>query len=118
MTGMSPGLTPQLDDPYRGLEFFTRKEIMRIAIDNGLRLYQQLVIKDQKLGTLSSHVSVMDACLEHVVVNLSKYMNDHVMGLAFARAEQQLSHQEDPWVLSIMRERERAALMEAAMGGS
>ena len=120
LTALSPmptGFAAGLNDPYSDLDFFTRKDVMKMAFETGMRFYQQLVIKDQKLAGSEKHHAEMENCLDHMVTNLAIYLNDTRMGLAFAKAEKQLSHQEDPWVLAMMRERARAAMMAAAMGG-
>jgi hypothetical protein len=116
-SALPTGFAAGIQDPFQDLDFFTRKDIMKMAFESGVRFYQQLAIKDQKLATSEKLQASMELCLDHMVMNLSMYLNDTTMGVAFARAEQQLSHQEDPWTLSILRERYRAALMAAAMGG-
>jgi hypothetical protein len=116
-SSLPTGFAAGIQDPFEDLDFFTRKDIMKMAFESGVRFYQQLAIKDQKLASGEKLQPSMELCLDHMVMNLSMYLNDTTMGLAFARAEQQLSHQEDPWTLAILRERHRAALMAAAMGG-
>lgn len=120
LTPLAPlptGFAAGLDDQYTDLTFFTRQDIMKMAFDTGMRFYQQLAIRDQKLTLSEKHHAEMTTCLDHMVTNLALYLNDTTMGLAFAKAEKQLDQQEDPWVLAILRERARNAMMAAAMGG-
>jgi hypothetical protein len=104
-------------DPFSDLAFFTRKDVMGMAFNAGILFYQQLAIDDHKIKAITTAPENSDLCLEHVVYNLAKYLNDTRMGLAFAAAESKMNLTENPWVLAIERERIMIAMMASAGPG-
>lgn len=107
---------PRAIDQLSDLAFFTRKDIMGMAFDAGIRFYQQIAIQDNKIKPLHTAPDNCDICLEHVVYNLANYLNDTRMGLAFAGAESKMNLSENCWELAITRERLMIAM--ASAGGT
>ncbi len=104
-------------DPFSDLAFFTRKDVMGMAFNAGILFYQQLVIDDHKIKGIEVAPDLSDRCLEHVVHNLAKYLNDTRMGLAFASAESKMNLTENAWTLAIERERLMIAAMAQGANG-
>jgi hypothetical protein len=94
------------DDPYIEFDNVTRKEIMRMTTDNSMRFYQSVVIKDHELLPIEEGARLFGAVLQHIVMGLSQTLSDQEMGLRFDEFAKR-QNVEDPWHLSIRRERFR-----------
>jgi hypothetical protein len=104
---------PEFDDRLGILDFFTRKEIMRMAFDTSTRLFQSVAFPDRKPlapeKALGMYRQVFDQTLAAACICLS----DDVMKAAFNKMTARLGHSEDPWELALQREFNRVMQQQA-----
>lgn len=101
--GPSTGV-PAFDDRLGILDFFTRKDIMRMTFDTSTRLYQSVGFPDGKALSAEKSLALYRLVFEQTLSAASICLSDDVMKEAFSKMKVRLQHSEDPWELALQRE--------------
>lgn len=95
---------PVFDDRLGILDFFTRKDIMRMTFDTSTRLYQSVGFPDGKALSAEKSLALYRLVFDQTLSAACICLSDDVMKAAFERMTGRLEHAEDPWELALQRE--------------
>lgn len=104
------------DDRLALLEYFTRKEVMRMVFDTSTRLFQSVAFPDRKPLPADKALAVFRQVFEQTVVAAGICLSDDIMKAAFEKMTIALDHKEDPWATAILREFNRIMQQQASDG--
>jgi hypothetical protein len=104
------------DDRLPLLEYFTRKEVMKMVFDTSTRLFQSVAFPDRKPLPKEKELALFRQVFDQTVVAACICLSDDVMRAAFERITADLGHVEDPWATSITREFNRIMQQQAGEG--
>lgn len=104
---------PEFDDRLGILDFFTRKEIMRMTFDTSTRLFQSVAFPDRKALSTDKALAAYRQVFEQTLAAACICLSDDVMKAAFNKMTARLEHGEDPWELALQREFNRVMQQQA-----
>lgn len=104
---------PEFDDRLGILDFFTRKEIMRMTFDTSTRLFQSVAFPDRKPLSSDKAMTAYRQVFEQTLAAACICLSDDVMKAAFNKMTARLEHGEDPWELALQREFNRVMQQQA-----
>ncbi|PZR95217.1 MAG: hypothetical protein DI537_05375 [Stutzerimonas stutzeri] len=101
------------DDRLGVLDYFTRKEIMRMTFDTSTRLFQSVAFPDRKPLPQDKALAYYRQVFEQTLAAACICLSDDVMKAAFSKMTASLGHSEDPWELALLREFNRVMQQQA-----